>query len=49
MSFDQLCDATLTVPGLPLAFGGLYNRRAPGDGEFSIGEIILDRTLSAAK
>jgi sugar phosphate isomerase/epimerase len=37
----QLCDATLTVPdGISLAFDGLNNRRAPGDGEFPIDEIV---------
>jgi 4-hydroxyphenylpyruvate dioxygenase len=37
----QLCDATMEVPaGMSLAFDGLNNRRAPGDGEFPIDEII---------
>lgn len=37
----QLCDATLTVPdGMSLAFDGLNNRLAPGDGEFPIDEIV---------
>jgi hypothetical protein len=50
MSFDQLCDATVTMPdGLSLALDGLNNRHAPGGGDFPIDEIILERTLSAAK
>jgi 4-hydroxyphenylpyruvate dioxygenase len=37
----QLCDATLEVPeGMSLAFDGLNNRRAPGDAEFPIHEIV---------
>lgn len=37
----QLCDATLEVPkGVSLAFDGLNNRRAPGEGEFPIDEIL---------
>jgi sugar phosphate isomerase/epimerase len=37
----QLCDATAQVPeGTSLAFDGLNNRRAPGDGEFPIDEIV---------
>jgi sugar phosphate isomerase/epimerase len=37
----QLCDATAKVPdGMSLAFDGLNNRRAPGDGEFPIAEIL---------
>jgi sugar phosphate isomerase/epimerase len=37
----QLCDATLTVPdGMSLAYDGLNNRRAPGDGKFPIDEIL---------
>jgi sugar phosphate isomerase/epimerase len=37
----QLCDATLTVPrGMSLAYDGLNNHRAPGDGEFPIHEIV---------
>ena len=37
----QLCDATAAVPtGMSLAEDGLNNRRAPGDGDFPIGEIV---------
>ena len=37
----QICDATEKVPdGMSLAFDGLNNRRAPGDGEFPIAEIL---------
>ena len=37
----QLCDATAEVPaGMSLAEDGLNNRRAPGDGDFPIGEIV---------
>lgn len=37
----QLCDATMEVPaGVSLAYDGLNNRRAPGDGEFPIDEIV---------
>jgi 4-hydroxyphenylpyruvate dioxygenase len=37
----QLCDATLKVPdGMSLTVDGLNNRRAPGEGEFPIDEIV---------
>jgi sugar phosphate isomerase/epimerase len=37
----QLCDATVKLPaGMSLAFDGLNNRRAPGEGEFPIAEIL---------
>jgi sugar phosphate isomerase/epimerase len=37
----QLCDAPMKVPaGMSLAFEGLNNRLAPGDGEFPIAEIL---------
>ncbi len=37
----QLCDATAEVPfGVPPAYDGLNNRRAPGDGDFPVRRII---------
>jgi 4-hydroxyphenylpyruvate dioxygenase len=41
ISAVQLCDATAQVPeGISLAMDGLNNRRAPGEGDFPINEIM---------
>jgi sugar phosphate isomerase/epimerase len=37
----QLCDATAAVPpGMSLAYDGLNNRLAPGEGDFPISRLL---------